>query len=533
MAENNATIRYMNPDSFTEMLTRLGVAAAERNGMTRDGLTTMESLVDLYEDDVEEFECYLKNQNKLFGNARQNQRIYYTPLVIQRLTGVMYYFNHAVNTLHAMPDVDDITLVMANGFGKMYNSYKKSKDDDDNDGSDVTLPTLNGASNWVSFRDNMIMKLSLTIGCRGIALDYVIDQTERAKTRSTQIRDEINVDDANLGDYDYYRSHAVHFGDQYKKDNSAVWTILKNALLNTPCYNHISSFNNTKNGRKAWFALRQHYQGEDFEQRLRDAAFVKLTRTFYKGETNRFSFEKYVDIHKEAHKMLEDAGYNGGQGLDDATKVQHFKTGIQTDAGLEHSLSSVRANPRLQQFTPLVSFLSAEVEHKTLRKQQLRGAKDRQVSQVKSDRGGGKNGNGNGQGNGKNVKSAKSKVVDGVRVYARRYDNKEFGKLTKAQRQAVIQLNREARGQGNGNTGDKPKQITVAAMNSFRNEVAEDMVTLGEAIIAGVKQASSADTDTTANSTQSGGSGKRGQASSGSVGEFMSRAKRLRSKPQE
>ena len=231
--------------------------------------------------------------------------------------------------------------------------------------------------------------------------------------------------------------------------------------------------------------------------------------------------------------MLEDAGYNGGQGLDDATKVQHFKTGIQTDAGLEHSLSSVRANPRLQQFTPLVSFLSAEVEHKSLRKQQLRGAKDRQVSQVKSDRGGGKNGNGNGQGNGKNVKSAKSKVVDGVRVYARRYDNKEFGKLTKAQRQAVIQLNREARGQGNGNTGDKPKQITVAAMNSFRNEVAEDMVTLGEAIIAGVKQASSADTDTTANSTQSGGSGKRGQASSGSVGEFMSRAKRLRSKPQE
>jgi len=52
--------------------------------------------------------------------------------------------------------------------------------------------------------------------------------------------------------------------------------------------------------------------------------------------------------------------FNNGSGIDDATKIQHFKSGIRPEAGLEVALTTSRSNPTYRGFDHLFSFLSAE-----------------------------------------------------------------------------------------------------------------------------------------------------------------------------
>lgn len=223
------------------------------------------------------------------------------------------------------------------------------------------------------------------------------------------------------------------------------------------------------------------YEGEDFRQRLRETAFTKLQNTFYRGENNRFNFEKYINIHKEAHKMLQDAGFNNGTGLDQESKITHFRNGIKPDAGLEVSISNSRGNPRLNTFDALLSFFTAEVQHNTLHRNQLRAVRDRNVEAA-----GRESHNNSTRGKNKNKKKniggqVESEIVDGKRVEGRWYSKEEFGKFTPAQLSAVIRIKRKS------NKSGGPNDRLVA---SLRQESRDDLVTLGDAIISGVAHAS-------------------------------------------
>ena len=75
--------------------------------------------------------------------------------------------------------------------------------------------------------------------------------------------------------------------------------------------------------------LKNFYEGEDFKQRLQDEAFVLLNKSIYKGNLSRHNFESYVNRHIKVHKLLLEAEYNGGEGMDNSTKIQHLKAGIR------------------------------------------------------------------------------------------------------------------------------------------------------------------------------------------------------------
>ena len=296
-------------------------------------------------------------------------------------------------------------------------------------------------------------------------MEYVVNTTPRNATRANATREE--VDDIDLEEAEVYKQGAVHFGDAYKLDNKTVWNKIHTLLVDQPTYNHISNFATRKNGRGAWLALITFYEGEDFCQRLRETAFNKLQVIFYRGETMRFSFEKYVNIHKEAHKMLQDAGFNNGTGLDQESMITYFRNGIKPDAGLEVAISNSRSNPRLTTFDAYVSFFTAEVQHNTLRHKQLKTAKDKKVAAA--GRGPGRNSNGGGKTKNKTKKGElQSEVVDGKRVKGCWYSKDEFSKLTPEQRKAVIRLKRKS------NKSDNDKDKSVAAL---RQELRDDMIT--------------------------------------------------------
>ena len=87
-----------------------------------------------------------------------------------------------------------------------------------------------------------------------------------------------------------------------------------------PSYNVVSKYCDAKNSCKAYLALQASNEGEDFQECTIENAFNILNTTFYCGEMQRFNWEKCVNLHQSAHKLLERAKYANSNGMDEETK---------------------------------------------------------------------------------------------------------------------------------------------------------------------------------------------------------------------
>ena len=394
------TARYSDQNAFMCMLDRIGCDTKEKFRLLHDGFNTMEQLVDHFMDDIDAFKKHLTNNNKTWLNhSLTRMRSFFSPVLVNKLLGVLYYYHTAVYLFHSIPDLNLVDNPSAIQYGRIYNQNDTEKDNDGDISDKIVLPELSEAKDWTPFKEKFFQLLELTIGAHKMPVRYVVDGTVRTHLRANAMRSE--VDTIDMEDEDLFLSNTVHFGAAYKSDNKLVWNLLANALLNKPSYNHISTFNISKDGRGAWFALRTFYEGENYLKNLREIAFNKLQNTFYRGETNRYNFEKYVNSHKQAHKMLQDAQFNNGLGIDNSMKVQYFRQGIKSEAGIEVALATSRSQRQYEDFEALISFLAAEVEHYKLRKVQLNNTNRRLSSMQKGGRGGrggGRGGRGRGGG---------------------------------------------------------------------------------------------------------------------------------------
>jgi hypothetical protein len=167
----------------------------------------------------------------------------------------------------------------------------------------------------------------------------------------------------------------------------------------------------TSDGRKAWITLKAFYEGEDFLQRIQDESFAILANTSYRGESQRFNFERYVARHLKAHKLLVEADYNHGMGMDESTKIQHLKAGIRVEAGLEHAITTACTTGLF------VSFLSAEVEQRKIRKRELKSSAN--ISAVAGDEDHKRSAMPRSRSGDHHNQNKTSEVVDGVRVYGK------------------------------------------------------------------------------------------------------------------
>ncbi len=53
--------------------------------------------------------------------------------------------------------------------------------------------------------------------------------------------------------------------------------------------------------------------------------------TVYKGEQRCWDFERYVDVHKQQHSVMEGLVEHGYTGIDTHSKVRYLLNGIKTD----------------------------------------------------------------------------------------------------------------------------------------------------------------------------------------------------------
>ena len=535
------TQKYGSEDNFVELLERIGVSATARRKLVDDDFDSMQSLVSNYSNDVDSFATYLKGLNKTFGRGNRGNTVRFSPVVIKRLSATLFYFVQSVGCLHTIPDIDGIDVELCTNLVQVYEGYKKKREVDGEEDTIIELPELKGHSNWTTYRDKFESNLSNMIGSRNIPLSYVIDESERPRiTRATAFLEVAVMD---LSDDSFFAAHTTHHGPSYTEDNSKVWMLIKKSLLGHQPYHHIDEYERGRDGRGAWLTLKAYYEGEDFVNKTIQENLTKLQTLHYRGETQRFGFEQFIELQKECYKRLRDVGYNNGAGVDEATKCSNLKTMILGDAQLETALSIARTRGLFNgTFDDLVHFLKAEVDELILRKKQLRSVAPRgsRISSITAQsaggrgrgRGGrGRGGRGRGRGRGRGYRRPRTyltRMVQGKEISNGNYSSAEFAELTREQKDMVRQLRRE------GEAMAATNQDAMSIKSMVTQAVNEK---LEAAVVCGVANATAENTDNSPSGgiddSVGGGSdfstiqsaGTRRKAQSGNVGDFLSNKK--------
>ena len=513
---------YESRASFTNLLTILGVGDSEQAHIRLDGFQTLKELVSYFELSTgTQIKKYFEKVNSTFGSNPPARRVCIPPRIIERLSGVIWYYAHNVYTFHSIPSIMLLSADQATTLGRLLDKINdvSTKDDGSSkkDDDEITLPKLKGGGTWIDFRDKAIIKVARLKNRRSVSLEYLLDETERRVSRQNATL--ISVESLDLSDHDTFRMGAVFFGTTFKNDNRRLWDLLEATLINTTAYNHISPYERSHDGRKAWLALKRHFEGKDYIERTKDLAMTTLSNTFYRGESRNYRFEDYINTHLNAHKKLLQIGYNKGRGMDESTKIHHFKQNILPSAELETALAIGRSKEK-DSFSAYYTFLSTEVDFKVSRRKQLvKSGKDRNVSSFESN----------------NDKAGKNKpklgpvlyeTCEGKKLESKVYSKQEFSQLSKNQRAIVIKLNQQ-RKMNSRNPAHHGKDKNSSAINSLRSELG----TLGDAIVAGVKNAVNPSSETQPNESCANPSADASlstlpSASSGEVGEFISNSRK-------
>ncbi len=121
-------------------------------------------------------------------------------------------------------------------------------------------------------------------------------------------------------------------------------------VLEGPGCSYILLFDDAADGRSAWMALINHFEGDGFRSRNAEDAYRTLELLFYEGERRGFNFEKFIEHHIECYLVL--ARHN--EPVNETKKVRDFLARIKANE-LQIAVQQVWATPALS-----ASFVEAE-----------------------------------------------------------------------------------------------------------------------------------------------------------------------------
>ena len=183
-------------------------------------------------------------------------------------------------------------------------------------------------------------------------------------------------------------------GIAFEEDNRKVYRLLKAFLINTPGWAWIDEFNATEDGRRAFQAWSDHYNGQGELSKRTSLAKAKIKSLHYKNERS-MSFEKYTELLTKAFITLDkdpDEAYSGRQ------KVNKLLEGIQsTDVELQ-SCKAVISSQYPANFAGACAYFSQQVSriHGGAQLETQRYRK-RRISELNTSRGGHHGGRGGGR----------------------------------------------------------------------------------------------------------------------------------------
>ena len=301
-----------NNQAFSNYLQTIGFTAALRTALSAQGVDTINGLLGMTEDDVDDL-C--SNIRKPGGDMpypahRANpdlpERIADLGTAVgrvhqERLKQLAYYYSYLniVNRTFIAQHATVEELVRLWKYKKNYENIKKNKDDGE-DGYPEKFTSAKPAREFIEGIENWIHEHH---GIDDIPLAYVIREREDVP----QIRE----DPLPLGQPTYDDEmirRASHGGDVWSANNAKVWQMIRHATHGTDAWAFVKGFTRTHDGRQASYALKSHYMGSDFVNKVKLNADAQLETLHWNGKARNFTWDKFISRLTSAFADLAENG---------------------------------------------------------------------------------------------------------------------------------------------------------------------------------------------------------------------------------
>ena len=312
-------------------------------------------------------------------------------------------------------------------FSQQWKALKERKEADEPEVPKVTkaLPIIKWSEAFADYCNKKI-------GARTIPLAYVIRPTVTPPGAAPPLATDLPQSEVHGSVEADLIARALHTHPLFRDDNAEVYFKLEEALRGTSYLASIKPFQRARNGRNAFFAVRNQYAGEDkWQAELKRQEEIVHSR-IWKGH-GQYSLDRFVAQHRNAYAMMQECAEHVPYQLPNQfTRVTHLLDNIQCDhAPLQAAMALVRndrdPNGKMNSFEDTASFI---IPHDPVVKKKRNDQKRNpsaiaavqgdETKRVKTDA---------------NVSSVSSKPSTGKSgVELRFYKNDEYAKLNKEQR---------------------------------------------------------------------------------------------------
>ena len=325
--------------------------------------------------------------------------------------------------------------------------WKQLKDYEDSH-KDADAPEIN-ASDWTKTIESIEEWLRNCLGVEKTPLAHVIRPDHEVGPYQPGVQDRADELFARYPHYDPAQPGA--YTVQYLADREKVWNLICDLTRSHDCWTFVRKAQKERDGRAAFFNLKNHFLGPSHIDSMAKAAELRLTTLSYSGEQRRWNFQRYVKGHVDQHIILEGLVQYGYAGIDKRTKVRHLMDGIKTTA-LDPVKSTIIATPEYRHdfdkcvglFVDFLGLSTAKAKN---------NVRDVTVAAMNSS-----GGRGRGKHGGKR-KGYNPNVKPDMSIPDRYYKWAEYKQLSDAQK-AGLDRKRDARGSGAGGASKKQKRST-------------------------------------------------------------------------
>jgi hypothetical protein len=321
-------------------LMNLGMVDAAAEAVLENGVVSLSEFMELTDEEV----TLLIRSIRKPGGADKGQPL---PIVTERRLKGFWWSCHFKLMTARDPAVSDMTVAIADEWAKRSVLMKDPKDVT-GDGMD----TNKYQENWPKIFEHLDDWIGQHYGTSTRApLLYLCREKENPpaekydpSTNYKSLREELIARCPMWVDYevDVPSLRPAY----YEVENMKLWETLHKIFQSTPCYQYMKTFAKAKDGRGAYLGLRSQYLGPNNANNMAQATTTKLDQLRYTGENRRWNMQRYVTAHVECYNILDGLKEYGFSGMDEATRVRKFLTGIKTDK-LDAIRATVLANPSL------------------------------------------------------------------------------------------------------------------------------------------------------------------------------------------
>ena len=349
-----------NQQAFMNYLQTIGFPPLLRAALITQGVTNITALHGMDEDDVDDLCSNIRKPGGDMFNPAHLDNPDQPELVPnhgtavgrvhqERLKQLAFYYSYLdlVNRNFVAQNASVVELVRLWKYKKNLENIMESK----RDAEDKYPEKFSNAKSSREFIESIDNWIEEHYGVDNIPLAYVI-RTDQDIPRVQ--------DDPPLGNPTFDEElirRASHDGEVWAANNSKVWQMIRHTTHGTDAWAFVKAFARGQNGRDAYFALKSHYMGTDFVNKVKLQADAQLETLHWNGKARNFTWDKFISRLTSAFADLAD----NVEPKSDNEKVRRLLRAI-TDPTLNVAKAVVQGDPRYaNDFQAACAYLSGQL----------------------------------------------------------------------------------------------------------------------------------------------------------------------------